>query len=239
MPRQSKAALALKRLRERTGLSVREVAAKLGRPGSSYASYEDKYKKPFLPVDLIKLLIPVFAPYGIAESELWALAGVEKGVDNRKNGLHQLTNVPSNVAVEDNMALVAELDVTASAGPGTNVAEAPVVRVWKFPRDLISIASDTPTTGIVIVRVKGDSMMPTYSPVDRVMVDVNDVSPSPPGVFVVWDGLGFVLKRIQLVVDSEPLRVKLSSDNPSYTAYERVLGEAYIQGRVIGKWLWT
>jgi hypothetical protein len=71
------------------------------------------------------------------------------------------------------------------------------------------------------------------------MVDTGDVRPSPPGVFVVWDGLGFVVKRVEFMVHSDPPKVKITSDNPKYTPYERVLGEAYIQGRVLGKWLWV
>jgi hypothetical protein len=37
---------------------------------------------------------------------------------------------------------------------------------------------------------------------------------------------------------SEPPRVRISSDNGKYDAYERTLEEAYIQGRVIGQWRW-
>jgi hypothetical protein len=235
---KSKAALALKRMRERTGLSVREVAARLEKPGSSYASYEDKYRKPYLPVDLVRALIPVFEPHGIEAEELWALAGVVDGIDAPKKPLSRDSTMLSTIE-RDRMANVSEADVTASAGPGANINEAPVVRIWTLPRDIVSITSDAPLERIMIVRVKGDSMLPTYTPIDRVMVDTLDTSPSPGGVFVVWDGLGFVLKRVQLVPHSDPLRVKITSDNPAYDPYERVLGEAFLQGRVIGKWLWT
>lgn len=142
-------------------------------------------------------------------------------------------------SANDRMALIEELDVTASAGPGTTVHDAPVIRKWQLPSEIATVTTDTPVEHIKILRVKGDSMAPTYSPVDRVMVDTADTLPSPAGVFVVWDGLGFVLKRVQVVPHSDPIRVKITSDNPKYDPYERVLGEAYIQGRVIGKWLWT
>lgn len=138
-----------------------------------------------------------------------------------------------------NMADIYEIDASASAGDGANVDSAETIRTCKVPRNIVSIASDSPLDRIKIIRVKGDSMTPTFNPLDRIMVDTGDLLPSPGGIFVVWDGLGLVVKRVQLVPHSDPLRVKITSDNPRFDPYERMLGEAYIQGRVIGKWLWT
>jgi phage repressor protein C with HTH and peptisase S24 domain len=137
------------------------------------------------------------------------------------------------------MAAIEELDVTAAAGDGASVESADVVRTWLMPRDVVSVASDSGLDRIKIIRVKGDSMAPTYNPVDRILVDTGDTVPSPGGVFVVWDGLGLVVKRVQVKPHSEPITVRIFSDNPKYEPYERVLSEAYVQGRVIGKWLWT
>jgi phage repressor protein C with HTH and peptisase S24 domain len=163
--------------------------------------------------------------------------GAKAKVHGDANISRQDTNLP--VGKGGPMASVEELDVAVSAGDGITVEEAPVVRTWSVPKDLVSIATDAPIERIKIVRVKGDSMSPTYNPIDRLMVDTDDVSPSPGGVFIVWDGLGLVVKRVQLVPHSEPPRVKITSDNIKYDPYERVLGEAYIQGRVIGKWMWA
>jgi phage repressor protein C with HTH and peptisase S24 domain len=88
-----------------------------------------------------------------------------------------------------------------------------------------------------MIAVRGDSMIPTLWPGQRCMVDTNDRIPSPPGVFVVWDGMGLVLKRLELIPGSgDPMRVRIMSDNPKYTAYERTLDEAHINGRVVGVW---
>ncbi|MGH7746171.1 MAG: S24 family peptidase, partial [Candidatus Dormibacteria bacterium] len=90
---------------------------------------------------------------------------------------------------------------------------------------------------VIILPVKGDSMEPTLRPGQRVMVDTSDQRPSPSGLFVVWDGLGSVVKRIQYVPHSDPPRVRIISDNPAGgDPYERLLEEAYIQGRVVGSW---
>ena len=85
MTTNSKAALELKRLRECAGFSVRGMAAalrnagsKYGRSPSSYAYYENDFRKPYLPLDLVEALIPLFLDKGdppIVEREILALAG--------------------------------------------------------------------------------------------------------------------------------------------------------------------
>lgn len=85
MTTQSPAALELKRLRERAGYSVRQLAAalrelgsKYGRSPSSYVYYENDYKKLHLPVELVEALVPLLLDRGtppISEHQLYALAG--------------------------------------------------------------------------------------------------------------------------------------------------------------------
>lgn len=76
MKQRSNAALALKRLRERTGLSVREAARAADLKPSSYSYYEDKFKGDFLPAKLVRALSGVFSQKGVENSELFALAGL-------------------------------------------------------------------------------------------------------------------------------------------------------------------
>ena len=87
---------------------------------------------------------------------------------------------------------------------------------------------------IRVIKVIGDSMAPTLRPGTWVMVDLRDRHPSPPGIFVVWDGLGLVIKRVEFVPCTDPPTVRILSDNAHYRACERALDEAHIQGRVIG-----
>lgn len=137
------------------------------------------------------------------------------------------------------VATIDELDVRVAAGPGQIIESEGKIGEWQLPSALVKVATNSPVERVKILTIIGDSMQPTYNPTERVMVDTGDLRPSPGGVFVVWDGLGFVVKRIEFLPHSEPPTVRIASDNPKYLTYERVLGEAYIQGRVIGKWLWT
>lgn len=71
----------LKRLRERTGMSLRATARALGLSSryTTYRAYEENRKRDVLPVPLVRRLLPVFVGRGcpaVKEEELWTLAGV-------------------------------------------------------------------------------------------------------------------------------------------------------------------
>lgn len=137
------------------------------------------------------------------------------------------------------MVPIVELDVRAGAGGGALNSEELEAGHWQLPGDLVRSVTTAPTTALKILTVYGDSMEPEFRPGQRVMVDTSDQMPSPPGVFVAWDGLATVIKRVEFVPHSDPPKVRFSSDNPRYQPYERTLEEAHIRGRVIGRWTWT
>lgn len=221
-------------------MSVREVADAIGRPPSTYSSYEDKYKKPYLPVDLIKRLEKVLVPRGIPVSELQALGGYQPANMLLKIGINR-KNKSLRGGAEVEMIKLDELDIRAAAGvAGVDPAEisqhVPVVAEWNVPRPWLQQIAPGPAPNLKIITVAGDSMTPDFQPNQRVLVDIADLMPTPSGIFVVWDGLGLAIKRVQFIPFSEPPRVEISSINTAYKPYERILGEAYIQGRVVGRW---
>jgi transcriptional regulator with XRE-family HTH domain len=222
----------LKQLRQRAGLSIREVAHALGMEhGSSYQHYEDRFRKNLLPLELMQRLVPIFGAKGVDAAELYALAGLD---GSSMRGIGAKPDDPANAAT----LKIEELDVRASAGDGLTGDNEKVVGAWRVPAEVVRFYSTAPAADLRIITVMGDSMEPTLQPGQRVLVDTGDRTPSPPGIFVVWDGLGLVVKRVQVLAHSEPTRVRISSDNPKYESYERSLIEAYIQGRVIGQWRW-
>lgn len=226
----------LKLLRQRAGLSIRQVAQALGMEyGSSYQHYEDRFKKPLLPLELVLKLVPIFAPAGIEAAELYALAGVDATGERPSSPIG--TNGAKSEAV-GRILRIPELDVRAAAGDGLTGGGEKIVDEWTLPSGMVRHYSTAPASDLRIITVMGDSMEPTLQPGQRILVDTGDRNPSPPGVFVVWDGLGLVVKRCQVVPHSAPPRVRITSDNSKYDAYERTLAEAYIQGRVIGQWRW-
>lgn len=140
---------------------------------------------------------------------------------------------------------IRELDVHIAAGPGSADdmqglmaahENSAVVGVHSFPASSFREAFSVEPSRLRILAVRGDSMEPRLWSGQRVMVDTDDKTPSPPGIFVVWDGLGLVIKRVEVVAGSDPLRVRISSANPAYAPYERTIEEAHINGRVVGTW---
>jgi phage repressor protein C with HTH and peptisase S24 domain len=138
--------------------------------------------------------------------------------------------------------LIDEVEVRAAAGggfvpddDGTN--KHVVIAEWSMPEPFIE--ARTTAKSIKIIRAYGDSMEPTIQPGDPIMVDIEDRVPSPPGIFVIWDGIGLVVKRVEHIPNSDPPTLRLKSDNKEYSTYERPLADVQIQGRMLGKWRWT
>lgn len=224
-------------MREEARLSVRAVAAELGLSPSTYASKENKFKKSKFDDNFVKSLVPVFSPLGIPQSRILAMAGI-----NLDRNMTSAANDENNLGhdTDTNMANIEELDVRGAAGGGTmEESSAKKIYDWQIPREMLRTATYATPDRLKIITVVGDSMQETFRPYERVMVDTSDTTPSPPGVFVVYDGLGLVVKRVEHVPHSDPPRVRISSDNPRYTPYERSVDEAYIQGRVLGRWQWV
>ena len=71
-----------------------------------------------------------------------------------------------------------------------------------------------------------------------VLVDLSDTKPSPPGVFLVSDGVGHILRHCEIVAQKQPVQVRLSANNRNYEAYTAALDKAGLIGRVIAKLQW-
>ena len=123
-----------------------------------------------------------------------------------------------------------------TVGGGYTVSKDAVIATWGVP-DIYLRELGTRRDGVFLFRVQGDSMeKPDGSGIhsgDIVLADTNDKRPSPPGIFAVWDGLGTIVKRIEYIMNSEPARVKIRSDNPNHDSYERTLEEVNIIGRCV------
>lgn len=133
-----------------------------------------------------------------------------------------------------------EVPTFAQAGPGGDgdieITRDMAVGEFTFPSSGFRQRFGAAPEGVFIDEVRGDSQEPTLLSGQPVMIDTRDRRPSPPGIFLCWDGLGMVFKRIEFVPNSEPPTILLKSDNPRYETYERSLDEVQIYGRVIGAW---
>ena len=138
---------------------------------------------------------------------------------------------PDNIFVA-----VRSVRVKAAMGGGA-VLEQPAEdgKPYHFQKSWIRDHLKARPADLRMLHVEGDSMLPTLNDGDIVLVDLSRTAPSPPGLFVLFDGLGLVAKRLEHVASSDSPTVRILSDNPLYAPYERAAEEVNIVGRV--RWL--
>jgi phage repressor protein C with HTH and peptisase S24 domain len=134
----------------------------------------------------------------------------------------------------DGFRKIPEIDVRASAGPGAILDGFEETKdVWYFPDAMIRHEFRSHPETLRIITIDGDSMEPVLSSGDRIMLDTSQRIPVPPGIFVIWDGMGIVAKRIEHILSSEPPKLRIVSVNPDSETYERDAEEVNVIGRVV------
>lgn len=131
------------------------------------------------------------------------------------------------------METIPELDIRAHGGGGGIADDAQPIATWGFPPEVMRYDLRASFEDLVIMAVEGDSMEPTIRAGDRVVVNKALRSPSPPGLFVLHNGIGVVAKRIDMVPRSDPPRILVMSDNERYRPYEATAEEVNILGRIV------
>jgi len=150
--------------------------------------------------------------------------------------LHGMGNVEgeSPIIVDPSEAFISipSVAVSASMGGGTVVDKNEDGKPYHFQRDWILHGLKADPSQLRIMHVEGDSMMPTLHSGDVVLVDMQRRSPTPPGIFVLFDGMGLVAKRLENIPNNDPPKVRVISDNTFYSPYERTADEINIIGRI-------
>ena len=132
------------------------------------------------------------------------------------------------------LAFVPEMEVEAAAGPGALNEEFVSEKArWYLPEGMIRHEADAKPEGLRIMRVRGNSMEPDMSEDDRIVVDTARRIPATGEMFVLWDGNGLVVKRVETLREPGPSRLRLISANPDYTPYTCLAEDAHIVGKVV------
>ncbi len=137
------------------------------------------------------------------------------------------------------LVAVREVTVEVSAGAGTSAQEfVSETALWHWPENMIRHEAGADPESLRILRVRGNSMEPELSDGDRIVVDVSRRLPATGETFVLWDGIGLVVKRVEVargdaVDDDEPPRLRLISANPDYAPYSCLARDAHILGKVL------
>lgn len=146
----------------------------------------------------------------------------------------------------------AQLDVTAGMGgggltlisegvpgrSGMTFAAEHVSDYWRLPTPILASLGGAKATDIVFIPVQGDSMLPTLSEGDVVVVDTRHRWPSPDGIYALNDAFGgIVVKRLEVVSrpGEEVQRVDVISDNERHPRKTWSIEDLRIVGRVMRK----
>lgn len=132
---------------------------------------------------------------------------------------------------EEEIERVTELDTRTARGGDLETAVS--VIDWGLPRHFVSRLLPFGAGKVRIIHQAGDSMTPTIQPGQCLMVDIDDRTPDPPGLFAVWDGMSVSIRRLEYIARSSPPTIRVMRDNHRYSSQEVPLSDLRVCGRVV------
>lgn len=211
----------LRHAREMAGFQTVEAAAEaLGVKYQTYAAHENGSRK--FRYDSAKQYARRFKV-----TPSWLLDGAGEGPKIQLNGEQAVPKTPKT-----EIRYIPEFNVHVSAGGGALIEEEQQIARWPFLPEYIENYLGLVQAKLTIVEVRGDSMEPTLAHGDKILVNMSDTQISHPGIFVLWDGGGTVVKRLDKRVGNDET-VTLISDNPIHDRYEVPLEDINVVGRVV------
>ena len=100
------------------------------------------------------------------------------------------------------------------------------------PRSLVVNELRAQAKDLLLIDVRGDSMVPDFQHGDQILVDCRDRDPIQPGVFALWDGDAYVIKLVERVPQRRGF-YRVFSANARYSAYEVNEQDIRIMGRPV------
>ena len=135
---------------------------------------------------------------------------------------------------EDGFVKVPRYRVDASAGHGTIISSEQIVDHLAFRADWVRHALGVPVASLALINVTGDSMEPTLSNGDLILIDRSITGVDDSGVYVLQFDGKLKVKRIHSKSDGS---VDLISDNSRYPT-ESLVGELAQGLKVVGRVVW-
>lgn len=126
-----------------------------------------------------------------------------------------------------------DIQASASAGSVIDAVEDHDIKQWHLPKYWLRELGNGQIDSLKLLSVSGDSMVPRLHHGDIVMIDTSQRTASPPGIFVLHDGLGLVIKQIEPIPNTSPITLRMFSDNNAYGSYDRSIDAVCIIGRVV------
>ena len=152
--------------------------------------------------------------------------------NRESSGSAQLTR--SDDEHEEKLAEIPILGFKAGAGGGGIALDDEPVGYLPIERAYLRRAR-LDAADLVAFEIEGDSMDDTLHSGDRVMANKNDRNPARGGIFAIFDSDTIVVKRVEKIPNSNPVMLRLISDNKNHSAYDVIAEDTNIIGRVV--WL--
>lgn len=134
----------------------------------------------------------------------------------------------------DQYVLVPFYDVRGSAGGGSYVHDVEVIDRLAFRAEWIYRELRVRPEHLALISASGDSMEPTISHADLLLVNINQNSITDDAIYAIQTGEVLLIKRIQTLLDGT---IIIRSDNPSYR--EQVIRKEEADSlRVVARVVW-
>lgn len=177
------------------------------------------------------------SPRALAEADRRALAaffGVDEAVlGGPRDAVQARPAEAPGAHPPGGVVLVPRLDVGAAAGAGAFAGEEQHAGRVAFAAGWVRKATRGGAQALSVIRVVGDSMLPTLADGDDILVDRGDAADDlRDGIYVLRREGTLIVKRLTGV---EGGRIAIRSDNPAYPSIEAEPAAIDIVGRVL--WL--
>jgi len=137
--------------------------------------------------------------------------------------------------LRDGLVEVPMLNVDASAGFGAIAESESAHTRFGFDERWLARLTRAKGSSLSIINVAGDSMEPTLSGGDEVLVDASDQSSRlRDGIYVLRADDALVVKRVTLKPGGR--KITISSDNPAYPSWDDV---DRVDIQIVGRVIWV
>lgn len=208
----------IKSVRSQAGLTQEDAAARLGIAYPTLSKYEQGHRTPDA-----ELLNRMAKEFGCDPG--WLLTGegsMWRGV--------RAAEPPAAYESVDLVSIPYYPEVAVSAGPGAVPDETEPPARLALPAAWLRRVLHVSVEGLCLLPVRCDSMLPTLSPGDLVLVDQTARTLTTDGLYVYRLDDGLHVKRLQ---QTSGRRVLVLSDNPLYQRLEVELPDLHLIGRVV------
>ncbi len=139
---------------------------------------------------------------------------------------------PGLTARSEDYVLIPHYDIGASAGSGAETGIETPLAVLAFQANFVRGISTGRPEALSVIRVEGDSMLPTLADGDHILVDADDRERLRDGIYVLRTDDALLVKRLS--VHPATRRLSIRSDNDAYPSWDDCdPAEVAVIGRVV------